>query len=302
MNDDRNPQADFVRTPLIPLFDVTHLVSLHYFEFAKEFIFKGERHDFWEILYVDKGEFEVMVEETGYQLKQGDLIFHQPNEFHSVWANRKTAPNIFVVCFECRSAEMDHFRNKLYCLDDQDRNLIAQIVKYGFAAYRPPFDDPNVHDLIPRDDRPPEAEQMIKLHLEMLLLRLRTKEQSLPGGYRQSFAAKERAEDEWVKRAVELMESRLDGDLKLEDLVRSLRIGQTRLVTLFKEKTGTGVMKHFKLLKIERAKKLIREEAYNFTEIADRLGYSSIHTFSRHFKAETGMTPSDYARSIQARV
>lgn len=292
----------FSLTPLRPLFEVTHIVSLHYFELAKAFIFEGERHDFWEFLYVDKGEIEVMADQTGYNLKQGDLIFHQPNEFHSVWANQVTAPNVVVVCFVCCSEEMDYFKNKLICLDDYDRNLIAQIVKHGFAAYYPPFDNPRVHDLILREDRPLVAEQMIKLNLEQLLLSIRAKDDVVPSGFRQSFAAKERSEDELVSRAIWLMQNELGGDLKLEKIVRELRIGQTRLVTLFKEKTGMSVMKYFKTLKLDRARQLIREEKYNFTEIAELLGYSSIHAFSRHFKHDTGMTPSDYARSVQARV
>ena len=45
---------------------------------------------------------------------------------------------------------------------------------------------------------------------------------------------------------------------------------------------------------------MIREDYYNFTQIADRLGFSSIHYFSRQFKRITGMTPSEYASSIKA--
>ena len=37
----------------------------------------------------------------------------------------------------------------------------------------------------------------------------------------------------------------------------------------------------------------------NFTQIADALGYTSIHYFSRQFKKITGMTPSEYASSIK---
>ena len=47
------------------------------------------------------------------------------------------------------------------------------------------------------------------------------------------------------------------------------------------------------------AKELIRTERMNFTQISDRLGYTSIHYFSRQFKKITGMTPSEYSSSIQ---
>ena len=51
---------------------------------------------------------------------------------------------------------------------------------------------------------------------------------------------------------------------------------------------------------MDLARQMIREHHYNFTQIADALGFSSIHYFSRQFKRITGMTPSEYASSIKA--
>ncbi|MBB6670483.1 AraC family transcriptional regulator [Cohnella nanjingensis] len=291
----------FVARPLEMTFDVSRLISLHYFEFARDFIFRGERHDFWEFLYIDKGEIEVMAETTGYNLKQGDMIFHQPNEFHSVWANRKIASNAVVVSFVCRSPAMSFFEGKIFCLDNQERNLVAELIRYGFAAFEPPFDDPAVHDLVPKENAPPGVEQLIKIHLELLLLMLLSRDDAMPGNHRLSSTAKERSEDEIVRRAIALMEANVRGHLSLEEIENTLNIGQTHLHALFKAKVGMSVMRCFKSMKIETAKMMIREETSNFTEIADRLSYSSIHAFSRHFKTVTDMTPSEYARSVKAR-
>jgi AraC-like DNA-binding protein len=67
-------------------------------------------------------------------------------------------------------------------------------------------------------------------------------------------------------------------------------------------KKGTGIIEYFKYLKIERAKTLIREENHNITEIAEILDYNSIHSFSRHFKKATDISPSEYAKSIKSRI
>lgn len=71
---------------------VEAIVTVHYFEYAKNYVFEGEKHDFWEFLYVDKGEVEVMADSTGYRLRQGEMIFHKPDEFHNVFANGVVAP------------------------------------------------------------------------------------------------------------------------------------------------------------------------------------------------------------------
>jgi YesN/AraC family two-component response regulator len=59
------------------------------------------------------------------------------------------------------------------------------------------------------------------------------------------------------------------------------------------------VIDYFTKLKIDMAKQLVRDNHMNFTQIADYLGYSSIHYFSRQFKKTTGMTPSEYSSSIK---
>ncbi|TMV47763.1 helix-turn-helix domain-containing protein [Paenibacillus mesophilus] len=293
---------DFIKTPLETAISITHLISLHYFEFAKDFIFEGEAHDFWELLYVDKGEIEVTADSDGFVLKQGDVIFHKPNEFHSVWANRKIGPNVIVVCFESRSEAMKLFENKLFCLNDQERNWMAGIMKHGFASYRPPFDLPRIHDLIKRDDAPFGSEQLLRIHLELLLLSLAARGEALPQSNRLSLAAAERSEDELLKRTVAFMEEQVYSNLTLEELCARFHVGQSRLSALFKERLGQSVMKTYKNLKIERVKLMIREERCNFTEIAEQLGYNSIHTFSRHFKTAVGMTPTEYAKTVKARV
>ncbi len=299
---DKHSENGFRKRPLSLVYNVKHLISLHYFEFAKDYIFEGEKHDFWEILYVDKGEVEVMANTTGYKLKQGDIIFHKPNEFHSVWANRKIASNVVVISFTCYSQEMTKFENNIFFLNNNERNLIANCVKNGMATYYPPFDDPRRHDLVMRDNAPFGSEQILKINLELLLLNLATRGHELSRDNRLSSTAKERIEDELVKRTIKYMQDHLRDHVTLDEISNHLNISQTHLVTLFKEKVGMSVIRYYKTEKIEHAKMMIREQNLNFTEISDILSYSSIHTFSRHFKSVTDMTPSEYAKSVQARL
>jgi len=54
-------------------------------------------------------------------------------------------------------------------------------------------------------------------------------------------------------------------------------------------------------MKIAKAKRIIREEAASFSETAERLGYSSVHYYSKQFKRITDISPSEYVRSVNAR-
>ena len=291
---------EFVKLKLKEEFKIESLVSLHYFEFARDFIFRGERHNFWELLYVDKGDAEVMADNSGYKLTQGDLIFHRPNEFHSVWANKKTAPNIIVVSFFCNSEAMKFFEGKIYSIGDYEKNILGNIIKEGFKAFLPPFNDPLKNTLIRKNDDSFASEQMIQIYLQTLLISLVRKNIHLQIGERLSSVAKERTEDDIIKRLDSYLMENIECNLNLRDICSHMKMSRTHLVTLYKSKKGMGVIEFFKELKIEKAKICIREECLNLTEISEKLGYNSIHSFSRHFRKVTDMSPSEYAKSVKS--
>ena len=45
----------YYRYKIENLLVIKKIVTIHYFEFDKNYRFEGESHDFWELLYVDKG-------------------------------------------------------------------------------------------------------------------------------------------------------------------------------------------------------------------------------------------------------
>ena len=92
------------------------LYSLHYFQFASGYVFEGEKHNFWEMVYIDRGEAEIGADSEIRRLDAGQLLFHQPNEFHTIWADYASGANIFVISFDCKSRAMNMFRSKQFTL------------------------------------------------------------------------------------------------------------------------------------------------------------------------------------------
>ena len=98
---------------------------------------------------------------------------------------------------------------------------------------------------------------------------------------------------------MDYLERRVDQPLTLEQICRDNLVGRSQLQKLFHARTGGGVMAWFGALKIQAARRLIREGRLNFTQIAARLGFQSVHYFSRRFRQATGMSPSEYERSVK---
>lgn len=292
-------EVRYSKTKLNEIITINSIITIHYFEFASDYVFKGEKHNFWELLYVDSGEVEIMADTKGYKLEQGDIVFHKPNEFHSVWANGKIAPNIVVVSFDCDSEAMKFFENKILYLSSSKKDLIGKIIKEGKNTFINDFGMDYIA-LEKKDNAKIGSEQLIKIYLEMLLIGLIRENDSSHSEERLYSAAKKRVEEDIIDNIIEFMNSNLHKNLRFDDICQEFYFGKTYLKTIFKESTGQGVMSYFRMLKMEEAKKLIREGKNNFTEISEMLGFDSVHYFSRSFKRYVKMTPSEYAVSVKA--
>jgi AraC-type DNA-binding domain-containing proteins len=288
---------DLERTELNLLFDIRSIITMFYFEFDGNYRFPGERHDFWELVYVDKGEIEVVADSRRYRLTQGSLIFHKPNEFHSLTAIPGKAPNVIVITFDCDSPVMDRLTDKVFLLDQEQRNTMARILSEGANAFALPFHYP----LVRKPNQPLGSEQLMKVYLESLLILLIRNGSSRDRGRASMLLTKEKEEARLIADIVSLMEENLSSHLSLMEISRTLHIANTKLKEQFKRHTGKTVMEYYALMKLEKAKLLIREDGHNFTEISRQLGFSSVHYFSKAFKRHTGMSPSEYAKSVKAR-
>ena len=295
----KGTHMEFYKYPLSKLFDIPQIVTIHYFEYGKDFVFEGESHDFWEFLCVDKGEAIVTAHQQVHVLQKGDIIFHKPGQFHSVATNGVIAPNLVVVSFVCHSPAMGFFEDRILCLEETERNLLAAVVAEASSAFLTPLNNPYTRQLSRNPMQPPGAEQLIQLSLEHFLISLYRKGALSAQGPKLTKSFKLKQDDETFRHIHAYMEARLSQSLTLGQICRDNLIGASQLQKLFHDKCGSGIIAYFSRLKITRAKELIREQDMNFTQIADSLGYASIHYFSRQFKKITGMMPSEYSSSIQ---
>jgi AraC family transcriptional regulator len=68
------------------------------------------------------------------------------------------------------------------------------------------------------------------------------------------------------------------------------------LSSLFSSTEGVTIEKYIILQRVERIKELLIYDELNFSEIAFKMGYSSVQHFSSQFKKVTGLTPSEFKK------
>ncbi len=94
-----------------------------------------------------------------------------------------------------------------------------------------------------------------------------------------------------VATALALMSAHLENPLRIETLARRAGIGQRQLERRFIKEIGTGVMAHYRALRLERARALLRQTRMQVVEVALACGFSSASQFSRACRAHFGHAP-----------
>jgi AraC-like DNA-binding protein len=280
--------------------DITHIITLHYMKYTKDFTFTGEKHNFWEMVYIDKGEVGVLAGVRELNLREGEVIFHKPNEYHSIWAKGRYA-NVAVVTFVSKSPAMSFFESKTLLFGEAEREMLANIISTGKACFKGELDDGCQTNLEQEDNHPFASVQLIKNYLELLLITLIQKH-SEPSGVKNPPEDEKRQDEKTVAESIrQILADNVYGEITMDYILKRLCFSKSYLTQMFRKYTGNSIMGYYTDLKIEEAKKLISERELSFGEIAGKLNFNSIHYFSNMFKKKTNMTPSEYRRSIQSR-
>ena len=276
---------------------IKNIVSLHYFEFEPDFSSKGEQHNFWEIIYADKGNFQIETGDAAFTLKQGECYFHRPNEYHRHSADGKSAPNIFIANFVCNSQAMKLFNSKKIYIPSTMRPIISNIIDESRKAFDLPFNRTEFAPLKPRENAILGGEQMIRTYLEQFIIFLLRKEYA--GASTSAILGNEAVTEHIASQMKKRIETSAYQNISVAEICREMKYSKTYLSKIFLHNFGCSINVYIAKVKIGEAKRLIREHEHNFSQISDMLCFSNPFYFSRVFRRVTGMSPTEYKRSVK---
>lgn len=91
-----------------------------------------------------------------------------------------------------------------------------------------------------------------------------------------------------------LSQNYTNANLMLQDAAQAVGMSNSRFSTVFAQETGNTFTEYLTMLRLNRAKELLRETDRKSGQIALDVGYNDSHYFSYLFKKNTGMTPGEY--------
>jgi AraC family transcriptional regulator len=103
-----------------------------------------------------------------------------------------------------------------------------------------------------------------------------------------------------LRRSIEFMESRLDGDLRLSELAREAGVSVSHFIRSFRQSTGKTPYQFLLHRRVERAQILMRDHRTSLTEVGLASGFADQHHLARVFRRIAGVTPGgSYRRSLK---
>lgn len=290
---------NFTRISFDRVFNVDKIIALFYMEMPMNFHYDGERHDFWEMVYIDKGEMICTTDKSRFILKSGEMTFHKPNEFHNLTGDNHTAPNVSIITFECRSRAMRHLEGKRFRLNGEEKAMLSRVFEEGLSCYRLEDEtNPLLQHMIKLEHAPFGSSQMTKNLLESFLIMLCRNNDVDSRKNRRSCIIDGVDVPYNVKEILDFLHTNLYGKITVRDVARKLGKSESTVKQIFATYQKNGMMRYYNQMKIKEARKLIRQGSYNMTQISDLLGFDNPQYFSKCFKSFTNMTPSEYKASI----
>ncbi len=274
------------------LVQVTAVHTLFYQQKGVDFFFPGERHDFWELLCLEQGQLCLLADERGYLLHPGELFLLSPNQHHVLWSTgNRQAPAFFTLSFSLKVAPSLLPQGQRFPLSPPLPALFQRLIQARLDGFEGTvYTNPG----LPRPGAG-IARQRMTQYLEAILLHL-AERQTAPD--MPDAALNRRAEDGLLLQLDRFVQSHLSQPLSPCLLSQALGVSASYLNRLCRRGYDLSLMGHVERLRLSWAAEQLRASDALLTCLAEQAGFTSLHHFSRRFKAVYGLAPSRYRDAL----
>ena len=268
---------------VLPRIEMQKILGYYYRIRTPNYCFKGEQHNFFELTYVDEGELETEVDGTLYQLKDKELMIYGPGQFHTQYTDDSHNASYMTVLFDMRNLTpveqefwYDALINRVFHYDQKINSLIKAFVRESTTGI-------------------PYMNSLMLCLLTEIIIRL------LQGTYaspmnQSSNSVHKSAMDELFDRIIAYIDENIYLPLTIPEICEHFSLSRTALQLMFKNSIDQSPKKYINDKKLERSCQMLLENRYTISEISLRLGYTSIHYFSKSFNMKYHMSPSEFVK------
>lgn len=240
-----------------------------------------------EITYIVRGNATMLCDDKTYSCKTGDLIFNPKGTAHAIDSADGHSLRYYYIAFDitdtsgqCEQRLADFFKSaKAGCMI-ADRSIPHTFHDIFLNLYgKDEFSSTIVSDCIRK----------------LLIYALR----SLEGSAKQVYVPDVRfGKKRTVAQICSFIDSSVEDIDALKKLPEKFGYSYSHISSFFSKSMGLSLKEYFLMSRHRRACELLKS-GMTVTAIAERMGYSSIHVFSKAFAMREGLSPSAYAQKYK---
>ena len=259
--------TNHIRQELTDVIKVHAIVNINLFEFPQNYFTESDKHPFWELVYVVNGKLTVKAENYTGSLSKGQLIFHRPNETHSLTCDTKDPTTIIILDFFCDTPLPLSLSQSPTTASISHSEQLANIVKEGREVFLPPYDVPTYH-MKKRNKCIFGAEQMFKNMIDCFLIDIIRKCSSLSDSitYGEFFS---------IEEVIRYLDINYKEKILIDHLAFMFATNRSTLCQKFRAATNTSILNYVAQKEIEQC---------NYAAFRRQIDYGNSGTaeFSKH--------------------
>lgn len=263
---------------IVPSIHINEIYAYYYQVRNANYDFSGEAHPLWELTFIDNGELETSVDSNVFKLGNFDIILYAPNQYHTQTTSNSKSCSYLTIMFDMECDHPELISNRVF---NANRDIHAALNHFIKVSENQIFYDTD----------------LMLCYLNELIVKLFQYDFLLSTPIANT-PMQQKFENELLNEIIVYINENIYTALTIEELCHEFSISRSSLQMLFKNNLNIAPKQYISDLKLNKSKVLIKESIYTISEISNKLGFASIHYFSRKFKQQFGITPSDYAKTI----
>lgn len=253
-------------------------------------------HDWYELVYVYRGKGTFFIDQTFYDMQQGDLFAIPGNTIHRAFPDKEDPVTSTAVFFSPLLVQQATFGDSFAYMSGFEQSKKRKMYKLELPVEQQQAIDACLDRIRQElDARQPGYRHAVVLELQRILLlqNRRIDPAERKPANRSDFGPR------WMTEILQYMEDHLCDDIGLTALAQRASVTPAHFSRVFKQRIGMNVTEYMMTKRIVRAKDLLLETDGKINEIAETCGFESLPHFHRMFKRVLGVTPAAYRKSAK---
>jgi len=228
--------------------------------------FNRHAHPFFELLFFLEGRANIDAGAESMDVLGFDVLIYPPGLEHAEHLDLRRRQEI--ICLWVDTGPTASFDHAIKLMDEHGTlRSLFEMVYDEFTAKRPFSPD------------------LITRYLQAIFLQVR-----------RHFAEPARDTSTLVERSLGYIHEHYARDFDIEELAKQVSVSPSYLFRLFKKRMHVTPMHFRNILRIDKAKLLLADQALTLDDVSERVGYGDPKYFSRVFRDLAGVSPSAYRK------